>query len=77
MIGRVPTVLIPGLIAAEHIRSWSSVPIIILSVKSSEIEKVRLFDLRADDYVTGCLACAPHLRARSVPRPTLARSCGR
>ena len=36
----------------ERIRSWSSVPIIILSVKSSEMEKVRLFELGADDYVT-------------------------
>ena len=36
----------------ERIRSWSNVPIIILSVKSSEMEKVRLFELGADDYVT-------------------------
>src|SRR3981081_3464486 len=35
----------------ERIRSWSSVPIIILSVKSSEMEKVRLFELGAADYV--------------------------
>src|ERR1700750_2444432 len=36
----------------ERIRSWSNVPVIILSVKSSEMEKVRLFELGADDYVT-------------------------
>src|SRR5260370_24582290 len=36
----------------ERIRSWSNVPIIILSVKSSEMEKVRLFELGHDDYVT-------------------------
>jgi two-component system, OmpR family, KDP operon response regulator KdpE len=35
----------------ERIRSWSSVPIIVLSVRSSEAEKVRLLELGADDYV--------------------------
>jgi two-component system, OmpR family, KDP operon response regulator KdpE len=35
----------------ERIRSWSSVPIIILSIQSDEQEKVRLLRLGADDYV--------------------------
>jgi two-component system, OmpR family, KDP operon response regulator KdpE len=35
----------------ERIRSWSNVPIIILSVVSSEDEKVRLLQAGADDYV--------------------------
>src|SRR6266568_983428 len=35
----------------ERIRSWSTVPIIVLSVRSSEVEKVRLLELGADDYV--------------------------
>jgi len=35
----------------ERIRSWSSVPIIVLSVRSSEAEKVNLLELGADDYV--------------------------
>jgi two-component system KDP operon response regulator KdpE len=35
----------------ERIRSWSSVPIIILSANSSEEEKVRLLKAGADDYV--------------------------
>ena len=35
----------------ERIRSWSSVPIIVLSVRSSEAEKVRLLEAGADDYV--------------------------
>jgi two-component system KDP operon response regulator KdpE len=48
----------------ERIRSWSSVPIIILSVKSSEMEKVRLFELGADDYVTKPFGMA-ELLARS------------
>jgi two-component system KDP operon response regulator KdpE len=48
----------------ERIRSWSSVPIIILSVKASEMEKVRLFELGADDYVTKPFGMA-ELLARS------------
>jgi two-component system, OmpR family, KDP operon response regulator KdpE len=48
----------------ERIRSWSNVPIIILSVKSSEQEKVRLFELGADDYVTKPFGMA-ELLARS------------
>src|SRR6202011_2759401 len=35
----------------ERIRSWSNVPVIILSVVSSEEEKVRLLQAGADDYV--------------------------
>jgi two-component system KDP operon response regulator KdpE len=35
----------------ERIRSWSTVPIIVLSVRSNEAEKVRLLELGADDYV--------------------------
>jgi two-component system KDP operon response regulator KdpE len=35
----------------EMIRSWSNVPIIILSVESNQEEKVRLLELGADDYV--------------------------
>jgi two-component system, OmpR family, KDP operon response regulator KdpE len=35
----------------ERIRSWSSMPIIVLSVRSSEGEKVRLLEAGADDYV--------------------------
>lgn len=35
----------------ERIRSWSNVPVIILSVVSSEDEKVRLLQSGADDYV--------------------------
>ncbi len=40
-----------GADVVERIRSWSSVPIIVLSVRSSEAEKVHLLELGADDYV--------------------------
>src|ERR1700736_1311676 len=35
----------------ERLRSWSNVPVIILSVVSNEAEKVRLLQAGADDYV--------------------------
>ncbi|MDN5864003.1 MAG: response regulator [Gammaproteobacteria bacterium] len=36
----------------EEIRSWSAVPVIILSVRADEHEKVRVLDAGANDYVT-------------------------
>jgi two-component system, OmpR family, KDP operon response regulator KdpE len=48
----------------ERLRSWSSVPIIVLSVRSSEDEKVRLLELGADDYVVKPFGMA-ELLARS------------
>jgi two-component system KDP operon response regulator KdpE len=35
----------------ERLRSWSNVPVIVLSIESDEEEKVRLLKLGADDYV--------------------------
>src|ERR1700730_10723309 len=48
----------------ERVRSWSNVPIIILSVVSSEDEKVRLLQAGADDYVVKPFGMA-ELLARS------------
>jgi DNA-binding response OmpR family regulator len=45
---------LPGLHGAEvlkELRSWSNVPVIILSVVSDQHEKVRLLESGADDYV--------------------------
>ena len=53
-----------GSAVLEQIRSWSNVPIIILSVESSETEKVRLLELGADDYVVKPFGI-PELIARS------------
>ncbi|MFT4021446.1 MAG: response regulator transcription factor [Acinetobacter sp.] len=36
----------------KELRTWSNVPVIILSVRSSEQEKVTLLDAGANDYVT-------------------------
>jgi len=35
----------------ERIRGWSGVPVIVLSVRAGEVEKVKLLELGADDYV--------------------------
>lgn len=36
----------------EGLRGWTSVPILVLSARDAEAEKVRALDLGADDYVT-------------------------
>src|SRR5947209_4963660 len=35
----------------ERLRAWSNVPLIVLSVRSNEAEKVRLLESGADDFV--------------------------
>ncbi len=53
----------------ERLRSWSSVPLIVLSVRGSEAEKVRLLELGADDYVVKPFGMAELLaRAHSAMR---------
>jgi two-component system KDP operon response regulator KdpE len=41
-----------GLEVIQAIRGWSSVPILVVSGRSSSTEKVHALDLGADDYVT-------------------------
>ncbi|HYV97253.1 MAG TPA: response regulator [Gemmatimonadaceae bacterium] len=41
-----------GLDVCREIRKWSSVPIIVLSARHSDAEKVALLDAGADDYMT-------------------------
>lgn len=48
----------------ERLRSWSNVPIIVLSVVADEAEKVRLLQAGADDYVVKPFGMA-ELLARS------------
>src|SRR5262245_37831440 len=58
-----------GAAVVERLRSWSQVPIIVLSVRSSEAEKVRLLELGADDYVVKPFGMAELLaRARAALR---------
>ncbi len=52
-----------GASVLKRLREWSSVPVIILTVRDSEIEKVALLDAGADDYLTKPFG-VPELLAR-------------
>jgi two-component system KDP operon response regulator KdpE len=52
-----------GLKVVKAIREWSRIPIIILTVKDSEIDKVALLDYGANDYITKPFG-VPELLAR-------------
>jgi two-component system, OmpR family, KDP operon response regulator KdpE len=41
-----------GFEVCRHVREWSQVPIIMLSAKGSEDDKVKCLDIGADDYIT-------------------------
>jgi len=43
---------IDGHAVIERIREWSQIPIIVLSVRSADVEKVRALDGGAEDYLT-------------------------
>ena len=60
----------------ERLRTWSNVPLIVLSVRSNEAEKVRLLEMGADDYVVKPFGMA-ELLARTLPiRPLEAHGGG-
>ncbi|WP_199911552.1 response regulator [Dongshaea marina] len=41
-----------GFTLLGHLREWSSIPVMIISARQGEMEKVRALDLGADDYLT-------------------------
>lgn len=43
---------VDGLAVLESVRRWSMLPIVVVSARGHEHEKVRALDLGADDYVT-------------------------
>jgi two-component system KDP operon response regulator KdpE len=53
----------PGLDVCRELRAWSAVPILVLSARQADQEKVELLDAGADDYVTKPFSPA-ELRAR-------------
>ena len=58
-----------GLSLVEHIRRTSRVPILVLTVRQEEREKVRLLDAGADDYVMKPFGVAELVaRARALLR---------
>jgi two-component system KDP operon response regulator KdpE len=54
---------IDGLTVIRHVRAWSPVPIIVLSARTLEDQKVAALDAGADDYITKPFS-APELLAR-------------
>jgi two-component system, OmpR family, KDP operon response regulator KdpE len=61
----------------ERLRAWSTVPVIVLSVRGSEAEKVRLLEIGADDYVVKPFGMAELLaRAHSAMRRQLRTARG-
>jgi two-component system KDP operon response regulator KdpE len=61
----------------QRLRSWSTVPLIVLSVRSNEAEKVRLLELGADDYVVKPFGMAELLaRAHAALRRRVTTSTG-
>ena len=61
----------------ERLRAWSTVPTIVLSVRSNEAEKVRLIQGGADDYVVKPFGMAELLaRAHAAMRRQVRASAG-
>jgi len=61
-----------GIEVIKRIREWSSVPIIVLSVRDREDDKVRALDAGADDYLTKPFGTSELLaRIRAAIRRTL------
>ncbi len=52
-----------GLTVIRHVRAWSPVPIIVLSARTMEDQKIAALDAGADDYITKPFS-APELLAR-------------
>jgi two-component system, OmpR family, KDP operon response regulator KdpE len=43
---------VDGLIVLQRLREWSQIPVVVLTVRDSEEDKVAALDAGADDYVT-------------------------
>ena len=65
---------IDGIDVVRGIRGWSEMPVIVLSVRESEQDKVEALDAGADDYVTKPFGMGELLaRIRAVTRRTSGR----
>lgn len=66
---------IDGLAILRSIRNWSTVPVIIISARTQEREKVEALDLGADDYITKPFGTSELLaRIRTALRHSTKRS---
>ena len=55
-----------GIEACKEIRKNSRVPIIMLTAKGEEIDRILGLELGADDYICLLSACGPSLTARAL-----------
>jgi two-component system KDP operon response regulator KdpE len=63
-----------GLDLIRTVRSWSTVPIIVLSARTMEAQKIAAFDAGADDYVTKPFSAAELVaRVRAAIRRSVQR----
>jgi two-component system, OmpR family, KDP operon response regulator KdpE len=63
---------IDGLEVLRRIREWSQVPVLVLSVREGEEDKIRALDLGADDYVNKPFGAGElSARLRAVQRRSL------
>jgi two-component system, OmpR family, KDP operon response regulator KdpE len=67
---------IDGIQVCEQLRQWTQVPVIILSVRSEEREKVRALDRGADDYLVKPFGAQELLARIRVALRHLSRSEG-
>ena len=67
-----------GIEVLRSLRGWSSLPVVVVSARTHENDKVEALDLGADDYLTkpfGSRACAPPSVIRAQRRrPARSRS---
>lgn len=65
-----------GIEVCRRLRSWSAIPIIVLSVRGSEGDKVTALELGADDYLTKPFSMAELIARVRVALRHIARSPG-
>jgi CheY-like chemotaxis protein len=61
-----------GVDVARRLREWSTVPVIVLSARGQENDKIRALDAGADDYLTkpfGVGSSSPGCGSRCATRP--------
>src|SRR5262249_20385190 len=68
---------IDGIEVAERVRGWTEMPIIVLSARGQEQDKVRALDIGADDYLTKPSGAEePRARIRVALRPAARITAG-
>jgi two-component system KDP operon response regulator KdpE len=60
---------LPGLTVLQRLREWSRVPVLVLTVRAAEDDKIAALDAGADDYLTKPFAAGELLaRLRAIVR---------